>query len=127
MLEQSLNYTPELTGGILPFTGDTVLSLTYTTGQPLIITPETFERHFSNVPYSRPSMVIVPMRQGEAVAGALLLTRENKGDRFTTDDAALLTTDASLLAMHLLERDAEQEHEHAERLRRTYIGSFTRW
>ena len=127
MIEQSLNYTPDLTGGVLPFTGDTVLSLTYATGQPLIITPETFERHFANVPYSKPSMLILPMRRGGTVAGALLLTRESKGDCFTTDDAALLTAAASLLSMHLLEREIRQESEHAERLRRTYISSFTRW
>ena len=127
MIEQSLNYTPELTGNTLPFTSDTVLSLTYATGQPLIITPETFERHFANVTYSKPSMLIVPMRQSGAVAGALLLTRESKSSCFTTDDAALLTAAASLLAMHLLERDARQESKHAEQLRRTYIASLTRW
>jgi len=126
VVEKSHNYNPALTGDTYPLASDTVLSLVYSTQNPVIIDGDNFERQYSRVPYFKPLMAIVPLMNTDTLLGALMIGDNDHELHVTPDAIQLLHATGSLVSSTLVKAVDDTSRQQNEYVKRDYIGSSNR-
>jgi CRP-like cAMP-binding protein len=122
-IEYTLGYRRKLTSS-LKLDQDTLMSMVYSTKKSLVITPENWEKKFSNADYQTKNMLLCPIMSHHQITGCIILADKINGHYFSPNNDILLTAIAQQIGP-MLDQLAQRELEKNQaNLKNTYIEPF---
>ena len=123
-VEKSQGYRGSAVPEFISLLSDTVMSLVYNTGKPLLITPDRWEKKFSTAKYATKEMLLCPIKHRREVTGCLILADKTNGHHFSLNNQILLQAISEQIGPVLEDLKQEEWERNKQQLKRPYIDPF---